>query len=909
MSESLKNKLKSDFLANVMKHSKKDMQSIIVQEVLSNSSNAETVIINALNSGYALKQHAETTVETTPDVENNESTINIREYNDKMALSNSNLSEELLNGMRENVYRVRFVKSNGDYRVMWATKNKSIIDGLNKQPKNSNKSVADLMAERNKQITTNKLKVIDLEKGDWRVLNLNNLATVDEDYPNIIKFKADEFKWLRILNDDESLDEMLKNSYIDAQGFVSIGGNVNEGQIEQEDIEDSTSSNEPQTTQTTQTYSPEYIANYVARNPELVLDNLSNQICRVMFYKKDGSVREMWCTRNSNIIEAEGQAPKIVKSDAEKAEERQKQINYGSFTVFDISVRGWRRLNLASLVTDGEESPIAFFDIDKSLWAELFETTKQLSNIDTSFDLNSLKFNEESKYTSVPLLDYSRDGLFNSLIGIKNETERPEVNVAMAQYLKQNPEVVNNLLKYNVVRAVFVKRDGSKRVMWCTRNPELLENSGITIKTPEEKAIEIAQFEVYDFEAEGVRRLNINQLYVADNETPLMAFNMLDKNWYHLMKEEVTVSEVFTNYKTKSINDYINGEDVEFTYDSYLFNSGDVITIETELTIPNLLESLASTENNEGSQNNEDSQTTVENDRKLNKEQLKAIFNKFIENERIIPNMMDIEFDVSFAKAQSELASIPNAEVEYIDEDKKIFIASYQNTFYYGVAPNGVYGLYKRGKSVKVLSNRLNKLQLIPNNASQINDILIEEFGSDLISNENLQEIGNIVRKLIRLNVLYTKHYNKKLNVSQIAVNISKDTTISDKLERVNSGINLGKTLPARHKLKQTEKQNIKILPNGFIRIQISDYVFYIGDKRAYIYTNNNYELIGSFKQQTSFNNEVKMLVDFVINYANTNLGNRVGTHLQEFLTLYLLNGINLRFKGYLPSIESLKAK
>lgn len=909
MSESLKNKLKSDFLANVMKHSKKDMQSIIVQEVLSNSANAETVIINALNSGYALKQHVETTVETTPDVQNNESTINIREYNDKMALSNSNLSEELLNGMRENVYRVRFVKSNGDYRVMWATKNKSIIDGLNKQPKNSNKSVADLMAERNKQITTNKLKVIDLEKGDWRVLNLNNLATVDEDYPNIIKFKADEFKWLRILNDDESLDEMLKNSYIDAQGFVSIGGNANEGQIEQEDVEDSTSSDEPQTTQTTQTYSPEYIANYVARNPELVLDNLSNQICRVMFYKKDGSVREMWCTRNSNIIEAEGQAPKIVKSDAEKAEERQKQINYGSFTVFDISVRGWRRLNLASLVTDGEESPIAFFDIDKSLWAELFETTKQLNNIDTSFDLNSLKFNEESKYTSVPLLDYSRDGLFNSLIGIKNETERPEVNVAMAQYLKQNPEVVNNLLKYNVVRAVFVKRDGSKRVMWCTRNPELLENSGITIKTPEEKAIEIAQFEVYDFEAEGVRRLNINQLYVADNETPLMAFNMLDKNWYHLMKEEVTVSEVFTNYKTKSINDYINGEDVEFTYDSYLFNSGDVITIETELTIPNLLESLASTENNEGSQNNEDSQTTVENDRKLNKEQLKAIFNKFIENERIIPNMMDIEFDVSFAKAQSELASIPNAEVEYIDEDKKIFIASYQNTFYYGVAPNGVYGLYKRGKSVKVLSNRLNKLQLIPNNASQINDILIEEFGSDLISNENLQEIGNIVRKLIRLNVLYTKHYNKKLNVSQIAVNISKDTTISDKLERVNSGINLGKTLPARHKLKQTEKQNIKILPNGFIRIQISDYVFYIGDKRAYIYTNNNYELIGSFKQQTSFNNEVKMLVDFVINYANTNLGNRVGTHLQEFLTLYLLNGINLRFKGYLPSIESLKAK
>lgn len=900
MSESLKNKLKSDFLANVMKHSKKDMQSIIVQEVLSNSSNAESVIINALNSGYALKQHAETSVEPTPTVENTENTLNIREYNDKMALGISNLSEELLNGMQENVYRVRFVKSNGDYRVMWATRKKSIIDGLNKQPRNSNKSVAELMEERNKQIATNKLKVLDLEKGDWRVLNLNNLATVDEDYPNIIKFKADEFKWLRILNDDETLDEMLKNSYIDNHGFVSIGKNDVDEQVEQETFEESVANEE---TQISQSYTPEYIANYVARNPELVLDKLSNQICRVMFYKKDGSVREMWCTRNSNIIEAEGQAPKTVKSDAEKAEERQKQLNYGSFTVFDISVRGWRRLNLASLVTDGEESPIAFFDIDKSLWAELFETTKQLNNIDTSFDLNSLKFNEESKYTSVPLLDYSRDGLFNSLIGVKNETERPAVNVAMAQYLKQNPEVVNNLLKYNVVRAVFVKRDGSKRVMWCTRNPELLENSEITIKTPEEKAIEIAQFEVYDFEAEGVRRLNINQLYVADNETPLMAFNMLDKNWYHLLKEEVTVSEVFTDYKPKSINDYINGEDVEFTYDSYLFNGGDVITIETELTIPNLLESLASTEHSE------DFQTTIENDRKLNKEQLKAIFNKFIENERIIPNMMDIEFDVSFAKAQSELASIPNSEVEYIDEDKKIFIASYHNTFYYGVAPNGVYGLYKRGKSVKVLSNRLNKLQLIPNNASQINDILIEEFGSELISNENLQEIGNIVRKLIRLNVLYTKHYNKKLNVSQIAVNISKDTTISDKLERVNSGINLGKTLPARHKLKQTEKQNIKILPNGFIRIQVSDYIFYIGDKRAYIYTNNKYELIGSFKQQTSFNNEVKMLVDFVINYANTNLGNRVGTHLQEFLTLYLLNGINLRFKGYIPSIESLKTK
>lgn len=907
MSDALTNKLKSDFLANIMKHSKKDMQSIIVQEVLSNSANAESVIINALNSGYSVsksEEQASPEQVTTPPVSNQ---LNIRDYNEKMALEHLNLSEELLNGLGENVYRVRFVKANGDYRVMWATRNKSIIDGLNKQPKDSGKSESELLEERNKQVTSNKLKVIDLEKGEWRVLNLNNLATVDEEYPNIIKFKADEYSWLRILNEEITLDEMLNNSYIDGQGFVSIGAYgdflVREEQAEQEVFEESVSNEETENHINANSYSPEYISNYLNRNPELVLDKLSSQICRVMFYKKDGSVREMWCTRNSSIIEAEGQAPKTVKSDSEKAEERQKQLNFGSFTVFDISVRGWRRLSLSNLVTDGDISPIAFFDIDKALWAELFETTKQLENIDTSFNLDTLKFNEESKYVSIPLLDYSRDGLFNSLIGSQNEDERPEINVAMSQYLKQNPEVVSNLLKYNVVRAVFVKRDGSKRVMWCTRNLDLIDNSGFVIKTLEEKAIEIAQFEVYDFEADGIRRLNINQLYVAGNEIPFMAFHILDTNWYKLMKDELNVSDVFNTYKTKSVIDYIEGSDVEFNFDSFLFNSGNMVNMPEELTVTNLIDSFISSENGQ------DEVVSSSDDRVINKEQLKIIFNKFIENERIIPNMMDIEFDVAFETAQRELSSLPNIEVEFVDFEKKIFIANYRNIFYYGVTPNGVYGMYKRGKSVKVLSNRVNKLQLLPNNASQINSILSNEFSNENIPEENRQELGNIIRRLIKLNMLYSKHFNKKLNVSQVAVNMSKDATIAQKLERVNSGLNLGKTLPARHKLKQTDKQNIKILPNGFIKIQISDYVFYIGDKRAYVYINNKFELIGSFKQQTSFNNEVKMLVDFVVNYANTNLGNRTGNHLQEFLTLYLINGINLRFKGYLPSIESLKGQ
>lgn len=908
MGESLNNKLKSDFLANIMNHSKKDMQSIIVQEVLSNSANAEDVIVNSLQAVYDLKNNVNATniPQSNQTSTNINSNLDFNKYNEETAIKFSNDASGIFDLLNDYVLRVRFVKTNGEYRTIWATRNQSIINSLDKQPK-SNKSEYELIQEREKQLLSRKIKVIDLEKGDWRVLSLDNLVVDNtvENLPNIIRYKVDEYIWLKILNNEISVKESLKNYYIDYNGIVSVGNYgdflAQEEQVEQVDVSvGNNTDSQIFDNDISANITPEYIATYAQTHPEFILDKLSYQICRVMFYKKDGSVREMWCTRNSDIIEAEGQAPKTIKSDAEKAEEKRKQISYGSFTVFDLSVRGWRRLNLSTLVTDSTESPIAFFDIDKALWAELFETTKLLENIDTTFNLETFKFNEESNYEENNLLDYSRDGLFNTLVGNKNMENRPEVNVAMSQYLKQNATIVNDLLKYNIVRAVFVKRDGSKRLMWCTRNPEIIQNQGFQIKTPDDKAIEIAQFEVYDLEAEGIRRLNINQLFVAENVIPFMAFNILDKNWYKLFKGETTYIDIFNQYKDNTILEYENGNDIEFGYDSFIFNSNQVIEQPNNLIVENLLNTF---EESSDIQRQENSHI----DRAINTEQLKSIFNKLSDDVRIIPNKMDIDFDISFITAQNELSNIPDTKVEYVDNTRNIFIVNYKDIFYFGVAPNGVYGMYKKGNSVKVLSNRLNKLRLVPNNVTQINNILIAEFGTDLVDEMELNDLGNIIRKLVKLNVLYTDHFTKKLNVSQIAVNMNKDSTILAKFQRVNEGINLGKTLPPRHKLKQTESRNILILPNGFIKIQFQNYVFYIGDKRAFVYFNNKYEAIGSFKNQTSFNNEIKMLVNYVITYANTNMGENLGNQLESFLNLYLLDGINLRFKGYLQNIESLK--
>lgn len=914
MGESLNNRLKSDFLANIMNHSKKDMQSIIVKEVLSNSANAEDVIVNSLQAVYDLKNNinAPNIQQRSKKSTNRNSNIDFKKYNKANTIKFSIDVSDIFELLNDYVLRVRFFKTNGEPRTMWATRNPSIIQSLDKQPK-SNKSEYERNQEIENQLLSKKIKVIDLEKGDWRVLNLDNLVvdTTVENLPNIIKYKVDEYIWLKILNNEISVKESLQNYYIDSNGIISVGNaddfieqSEQEEQTEQTEQVDLSVENNTDSqifdNDISANITPEYIADYAETHPEFILDKLSSQICRVMFYKKDGSVREMWCTRNPDIIEAEGQAPKTIKSDAEKAEEKRKQISSGSFTVFDLSVRGWRRLNLSTLVTDSTESPIAFFDIDKALWAELFETTKLLENIDTTFNLETFKFNEESNYKENNLLDFSINGLFNTLIGNKNMETRPAVNVAMSQYLKQNTNIVNDLLKYNIVRAVFVKRDGSKRLMWCTRNPEIIQNQGFQIKTPDEKSIEIAQFEVYDLEAEGIRRLNINQLFVAENEIPFMAFNILDKNWYKLFKGETTYIDIFNQYKDNTILEYENGNDIEFGYDSFIFNSNQVIEQPDNLTVENLLNTF---EESSDIQRQDNSHM----DRVINTEQLKSIFNKLSADVRIIPNKMDIDFDISFITAQNELSNIPDTKVEYVDNTRNIFIVNYKDIFYFGVAPNGVYGMYKKGNSVKVLSNRLNKLRLVPNNITQINNILRAEFGTDLVNELELNNLGNIIRKLVKLNVLYTDHFTKKLNVSQIAVNMNKDATILAKFQRVNEGINLGKTLPPRHNLKQTESRNIYILPNGFIKIQFQNYVFYIGDKRAFVYVNNKYESIGSFKTQTSFNNEIKMLVDYVITYVNTNMGGNFGNQLELFLKLYLLDGINLRFKGYFQNIESLK--
>ncbi|MEQ2561509.1 SH3 beta-barrel fold-containing protein, partial [Sutterella wadsworthensis] len=152
------------------------------------------------------------------------SNLDFNKYNEETAIKFSNDASGIFDLLNDYVLRVRFVKTNGEYRTIWATRNQSIINSLDKQPK-SNKSEYELIQEREKQLLSRKIKVIDLEKGDWRVLSLDNLVVDNtvENLPNIIRYKVDEYIWLKILNNEISVKESLKNYYIDYNGIVSVG--------------------------------------------------------------------------------------------------------------------------------------------------------------------------------------------------------------------------------------------------------------------------------------------------------------------------------------------------------------------------------------------------------------------------------------------------------------------------------------------------------------------------------------------------------------------------------------------------------------------------------------------------------------------------------------------------------------
>lgn len=656
----------------------------------------------------------------------------------------------------------------------------------------------------------------------------------------------------------------------------------------------------------------EHISQLAKANPEFILSNLQTKVARFLYYKKNGEVREMWCTRNRDIIDALGKSPKAEKTQEEQAIERDKQIQSKSFTVFDLAVSGWRKINLNQLV-ETEGVPVSFFDINKPLWAEILKTyAPMLEATEDSYDIQTFTFKIEEEIPSVYIVDYTLEGLFNTLLAKYMEGDSP-INIAMSQALQENPALACSLLDTKIVRAVFVKRDGSKRVMWCTRHRELLENEEMTIKTLAEKSIEIGQFEVYDLEAEGMRRLNINQLYVQDNENPFMSFDFNDSNWKEIMEGSLDAKDVFESTNNKEIEDYLAGSLVEFNYNSFIFNGGTKLAIPEPLSIEGLKSAEVGTENNQQTVEPTVANNTQGNS-KMTIEDLKRVSNVLLDElpKGINKNHMDMEYETAYAYAKKQLTLLTSNKVQivHIDTETNTIISSFKNIIFLGYCPRGVFGVMKKQNKLLLLSDASNRFELSQSNLDNLCNLVANEYG--LENEEDLQELRTYLHKGILLQDKIKSDFKRRASLSQSLVLINRDPSVKAKYERIQKGIDEGKKLPPRHRLRQTERRNIEITSNGYFRINLNDLTVMIGDGKAFAYLvddeiNSRIPVkIATVDSRSSINKEINELVQKTRDFLHQNISPNCADDFLEYTKLYIINGLNLRLQNrYFENIQS----
>lgn len=70
---------------------------------------------------------------------------------------------------------------------------------------------------------------------------------------------------------------------------------------------------------------------------------LESGVTKVLFIKKDGSKREMLCTRDPELL------PKIEKSNVKQR--KKKSVPEHLISVFDVEKNDWRMVNLKTLIS------------------------------------------------------------------------------------------------------------------------------------------------------------------------------------------------------------------------------------------------------------------------------------------------------------------------------------------------------------------------------------------------------------------------------------------------------------------------------------------------------------------------------------------------------------------------------
>lgn len=128
---------------------------------------------------------------------------------------------ELVNSLREKVVRLVFRKVNGEYRVMYATRNPEIIKLYDSNMKDPNKKVngelsdlenADKVA---RQVESDSIRAFDLEKNEFRAFKPSRLMEYDyeSEVPSWIEMNPEQDAWYVLAKEGSEIKDLYDSEY------------------------------------------------------------------------------------------------------------------------------------------------------------------------------------------------------------------------------------------------------------------------------------------------------------------------------------------------------------------------------------------------------------------------------------------------------------------------------------------------------------------------------------------------------------------------------------------------------------------------------------------------------------------------------------------------------------------------
>lgn len=889
ISKDLESRLKADFLANLMNHAKSDYKNLLVSEIVGVGSNAESVIENSLQSHFDLLDNLSgtptPTVSPTTDIAMETQILPIDNIHNQNELLSGNIYRELpdiYSKMGSHVFRVVFYKVDNSERVMWFTKNPDIIETFGMQPQSKTESEEQELVQR--QLENAKIRVFDLNKQQWRQVNFNRLVKDSEEL-SLMAFDINDSTWANLLHEDETLPtvekevfkhfsqvgtdyvvssnaprldlshvrELITGDYENLSDFVTESPTVSE--IAPEQVEQVPVQEVPQehTSISVSDY-PEYIKGVALNNVNSVFSMLQDHIAKVYFYKKEGELREMWCTKNSQIVDAQGDTPKGDKTQEELMEQKASQISSGSLSVYDIQAKGWRRINLNKLATS-EVIPLSFYSIEKPFWA------LDIKNLDTGldisdFNLRRLQYNAERDFSPIEITDYTVDGLLELLAPTTDTMNSREV---LIEQIRQQPDWARDILSENQVKVTFVKRNGDIRHMLATKNIEILTSLGIqNVSDSDLVDARPTMITVVDIEKSlednkvAIRRLNLETLTSKNNNLPFVIVpigtdsSTIDINYYNEHKSNVlkVLDGELEGTREPITNQDITFGEVQGVTDSN-DNIADVMAVAVEKVIPTLSHKRYSVENY-----------------LLNKVIKQNYLRVFIECGA--SNIVESSFSTSL--------TLNNLGI----------ILGY----------NGVHLVFKANNSdnIKIWNNLNNKNKISQENMNALIRLIADKL---LIPEEDSKSFADMFiayQQLLAQDLKLISRQNTILN--------TKDDSIVKKLARIRGMLSK----------EPQAKPNNKFIPNVFkieqhansiISMEYKDAVIVIGDNRLYVYSKNTVKPRCVFIQKDlmSFNAQFNLLVEKGLKILQNTYPNDDFRQIEHLIRIYLTMPINLRIK------------